>query len=121
MVYYSLFISLFVGNNILSLTKQEVGTDGQGFHKWQAMVKGTGNGWQLAVKTIITGNLWSQPHDIPLNGSPLSQTIKSETEAESILVVLIYLKDPSAYKALKTVPRADNKYPGRLSNVPPYT
>jgi hypothetical protein len=41
-----------VGNNILSLKKQEVGTDGQGFHKWQAMVKGTGNGdlWLGAYK-----------------------------------------------------------------------
>jgi hypothetical protein len=33
-----------VGNNMLSLTKQEVGTNGQGFHKWQAVVKGTENG-----------------------------------------------------------------------------
>jgi hypothetical protein len=33
-----------VGNNILSLKRQEVGTDGQEFHRWQAMVKGTGNG-----------------------------------------------------------------------------
>jgi hypothetical protein len=46
--------------------------------------------------------------------------IKSETEAESTPVVPTYPKDPSAHKAPKTVPR-DNKYPGGLSNVPPYT
>jgi hypothetical protein len=33
-----------IGNNILSLKRQEVGTNGQGFHKWQVMVEGTGNG-----------------------------------------------------------------------------
>jgi hypothetical protein len=33
-----------VGNNMLSLKRQEVGTNGQGFHKSQVMVKGTGNG-----------------------------------------------------------------------------
>jgi hypothetical protein len=32
------------GNNIRSFKRQEVGTDGQGFHKWQAMVNETGNG-----------------------------------------------------------------------------
>jgi hypothetical protein len=65
--------------------------------------------------------VWSQPHDIPLNGSPPSQTIKSETEVESTPVVPTYPKDPSAHKAPKTVSRADNKYPGGLTNVPPYT
>jgi hypothetical protein len=29
---------------MLSLERQGVGTDGQGFQKWQAMVNGTGNG-----------------------------------------------------------------------------
>jgi hypothetical protein len=56
----------------------------------------------------------SQPRDVPLNGS-LKQ-------AESTPAVPTYpKKTPSAHKAPKTVPHADNKYPGGLSNVPPYT
>jgi hypothetical protein len=70
----------------------------------------------LAIAPLV----WSQYHDMPLNRSPLSEPIQSETEEESRSVVPTYLNNnPSAHKAPKTVPRADHKYPGWLSNVPP--
>jgi hypothetical protein len=43
-----------------------------------------------------------------------------ETEAESILVVPTYPQDQSVYKVPKTVPCAENKYLGGLSNILPY-
>jgi hypothetical protein len=64
----------------------------------------------VAYIVTLTPLVWSQPYDILLNCRPLSQTMRSEIEAESTPIGPTHPTDRSVHNVPKPVLRADTRF-----------